>query len=105
MPHSTSPIGTDIQDPASELRRIPLPRTRVNKSLGYSSRSENSSKASRAFEAFSCLGPGSPHAKHHTTQQPSSVSWTRSGVCAGQNLNLENLEEACMRFSRSYAFT
>src|SRR5829696_2039223 len=30
MPHSTSPIGTDMQDRASELRRIPLPRTWVN---------------------------------------------------------------------------
>src|ERR687889_2557302 len=26
MPHSTSQIGTDIQDPESELPRIPLPR-------------------------------------------------------------------------------
>src|SRR5215211_5221122 len=31
MAHSTSQIGTDIQDPASELRRIPLPRTPVNR--------------------------------------------------------------------------
>src|SRR5919107_1653182 len=26
MPHSTSQIGTDIQDPASELPRLPVPR-------------------------------------------------------------------------------
>src|SRR5215213_8156721 len=31
MAHSTSPIGTDMQDPATELRRISLPRTPVNK--------------------------------------------------------------------------
>jgi hypothetical protein len=31
MPHSTSPIGTDIQDGGYELPRIPLPRTSVNK--------------------------------------------------------------------------
>src|SRR5919107_6381676 len=33
MAHSISPIGTDIQDPASELRRIPLPRTSVYKGM------------------------------------------------------------------------
>jgi hypothetical protein len=31
MPHSTSPIGTDIQYRESELRRIPLLGTSVNK--------------------------------------------------------------------------
>src|SRR5215211_5040961 len=34
MPHSTSPIGTDIQDGGYELRRIPLPRTPVNRGSG-----------------------------------------------------------------------
>jgi hypothetical protein len=33
VPHRTSPIGTDMQDPASELRRIPLLRTSVNKGI------------------------------------------------------------------------
>jgi hypothetical protein len=37
MPHSTSPIGTDIQDGGYGLPRIPLPRTLVNRpSLGAS---------------------------------------------------------------------
>jgi hypothetical protein len=60
-----------------EVRRIHIPRTRVNKgkkalkcsvnkSLHYSSDLENSSKASRAFEVFSRSGPRSPHAKHRT---------------------------------------
>src|SRR5215217_7962389 len=31
MPHTTSQIGTDIQDSESGLPRIPLPRTPVNK--------------------------------------------------------------------------
>jgi hypothetical protein len=31
MPHSTSPIGTDIQDGGYELPRIPLLGTSVNK--------------------------------------------------------------------------
>src|SRR5215211_7378943 len=31
MLHSTSPIGTDIQDGGYELPRIPLPRTSVNR--------------------------------------------------------------------------
>jgi hypothetical protein len=31
MPHSTSPIGKDIQDGGYELPRIPLPRRSVNK--------------------------------------------------------------------------
>src|SRR5215213_9351070 len=101
MPHSTSPIGTDIQDPASELRRIPLPRTPVNRSLHYySSHLENCSKASRAFEEFSRSGPCSPHAKHRTTQWPSSVARTRrSGVCGGQGFLLEGSEEVCMCLS------
>src|SRR5215213_1321268 len=34
MPHITRPIGTHIHDPASELPRIPLPRTPVNTSRG-----------------------------------------------------------------------
>jgi hypothetical protein len=34
MLHSTSPIGTDIQDGGYELPRIPLPRRRVNKACG-----------------------------------------------------------------------
>src|SRR5688500_7124996 len=33
MPHSTSAIGTDIQDGGYEFPRIPLPRTRPNKTL------------------------------------------------------------------------
>jgi hypothetical protein len=33
MLHSTSPIGTDIQDGGYGLPRIPLPRTPVNKAL------------------------------------------------------------------------
>jgi hypothetical protein len=31
MPHSTSPIGTDIQDGGYGLPRIPIPRTPMNK--------------------------------------------------------------------------
>src|SRR5215217_8186141 len=33
MPHTTSQIGTDIQDSESGLPRIPLPRTSVNKGM------------------------------------------------------------------------
>jgi hypothetical protein len=52
-----------------QLLRILLPRTPVNRSLYYySSLLENPSKASRAFEVFSRLGPCSPHAKHRATQ-------------------------------------
>src|SRR5215208_1858414 len=79
------------------LRRILLPRTPVNRSLHYYSNPlENSLKARRAFEVFSRLGPRSPHAKHRTTREPSSVSRIRSGVCGGQGfVLLEGLEEPC----------
>jgi len=89
-----------MQDRESELRRIPLPRTPVNRSPHYySSHLENCSKASRAFEEFSRSGPCCPHAKHRTTQWPSSVARTRSGVCGGQGFLLEGSEEVCMCLS------
>ena len=90
-----------MQDRGYELRRIPLPHTPVNRSLHYySSHLENCSKASRAFEEFSHSGPCSPHAKHRTTQWPSSVARTRrSGVCGGQGFLLEGSEEVCMCLS------
>jgi hypothetical protein len=84
-----------------ELRRIYLPRTPVHRFLHcYSSPLENCSKASRAFEEFSRSGPCSPHAKHSTTQWPTSVTRTRSGVCGGQGFLLGGSEEARMRLSR-----
>jgi hypothetical protein len=83
------------------LLRINLPRTPVHRFLHcYSSPLENCSKASRAFEEFSRSGPCSPHAKHSTTQWPTSVTRTRSGVCGGQGFLLGGSEEARMRLSR-----
>ena len=53
MPHSTSQIGTDIQDPESELPRIPLPRTWVNKD-------EGKAEAAYTTQALSSRGEVAP---------------------------------------------
>jgi hypothetical protein len=53
MPHSTSPIGTDIHDPASELPRMPLLGTSVNKGKkrkGQSGRLQNTRNADATQE-------------------------------------------------------
>jgi hypothetical protein len=41
MPHSTSPIGTDIQDDGYGLPRILLPRTPVNRLASDTPRAED----------------------------------------------------------------
>ncbi len=89
-----------MQDPGYGLPRTRLTGRWVNRSLHYLSDLENASKASRALEVFARLGPCSPHAKHRTSQQPSSVVWSRSGVCGGQGFVLENLgRPACASHS------
>ena len=50
MPHSTSPIGTDIQDGGYGLPRIPIPRTSVNKGK-KEGLTEREAKHVRLFDA------------------------------------------------------
>jgi hypothetical protein len=82
MPHSTSQIGKDIQDGGYELRRIPIPRTPLNR---RTAKKRHPVVASCAVGATTCTVRGLPVLFRRfghplSSGSPSGLVWSEAGA-------------------------